>query len=146
MKDFNKAYLGEAMRKEINRGLDIAELEEAINSIRSQAAIMGININVGPCKMLEKLSPMDFFRYVLTVRDQEKLSYNKTASVFDVKAATLKSWAAKLGFSKYKKRELDIKALHEDMVKYPNDIYRNRGHRLGVSASAICRALKRLGK
>jgi len=91
---------------------------------------------------------VDFRRKVLSVRDQEGLSLAETATRFGVGVASVNRWLKQLEPKRTRDTpatKIDMQALAEDVERY-RDAYRyERAQRLGVSASGIGHALKRLG-
>jgi transposase len=90
---------------------------------------------------------IDFRRKVLDIRKAEGLTLSQTAQRFHIAVNTIFLWtkclAPKLKRCKPATR-LDMEALTQDVVDYPNAFYRERAKRLGVSRSAVGEGLKRL--
>ena len=90
---------------------------------------------------------LDFRKKVLSIRQEEKLSFAQTSKRFGVSVNSLFLWSKKLEPEQTKNRpdiKIDRECLMEDIKKYPDAFNYERAHRLNVSAAGICCAMKRL--
>ena len=87
---------------------------------------------------------LDFRRKVLEVRQREGLSIAQVAERFAVGKASVMRWLKRIERkpSGFRKRKLDMEALHQDLRDYPDAYQYERAARLGVTQNAICYALK----
>ena len=90
----------------------------------------------------------DFREKILAIKAKEKLSYSKTAKRFGVSKTTLLKWSK--GFLPLKKRnkacsKIDMEALKQDIVQYPDSYCYERAARLGATTTCVRDAQYRLG-
>jgi transposase len=89
----------------------------------------------------------DFRCKVLTIKEQENLSYEETAQRFKIGIASLTRWNAKLEPQLTRNKpatKIDMEVLAKDVETYPDAYQYERAKRLGVSQRGIGLALKRL--
>lgn len=92
--------------------------------------------------------PLKFRQHVLAVQKQENLSYAEAALRFHVGIASLVRWAKNPEPAKSRNKpatKIDRQRLEEDVNRYPDAYLYERAIRLGVSATGVHYALKRLG-
>jgi len=90
---------------------------------------------------------LDFRKKVLSIRSKESLSFAQVAKRFGVSVNSVFLWSKRLEPRRTKIRpatKIDRETLMEDITKYPDAFNYERAHRLNVSASGICCAMKRL--
>lgn len=90
---------------------------------------------------------LDFRKKVLLVRSKENLSFAQVAKRFNVSVNSVFLWSKNLKPKRTKRRpaiKIYTEALLGDVKKYPDAFNYERAHRLNVSASGVCRAMKRL--
>lgn len=91
---------------------------------------------------------LDFRLKVLSVKEKEGLSFAKTAERFCVGLASVVRWSQKPEpqTNRYKPPiKINMEALKQDILLYPDAYQYERAERLHVSATGIWHALKRLG-
>lgn len=90
---------------------------------------------------------LDFRRKVLSVRDKENLTISEVASRFDIGVASVVRWLKEITPRShgYRQSKIDMKALAEDVLHYPDAYQYERAERFGVHQGAINYALKKLG-
>ncbi|GFN47182.1 transposase [Candidatus Regiella insecticola] len=91
--------------------------------------------------------PLKFRQHVLAIKEKEKLTYAKTASLFGVGMASLMRWNRRITPCTTHNKpatKIDMEALAQDVATYPDDYQYERAQRFGVSAQGIRHALKRL--
>lgn len=91
---------------------------------------------------------IDFRKKVLKVKKDEKLSFSEVAERFGISRAAVFRWSKKIVATKQRNKKpykLDPEALKRDIEEYPDSYSRERAERLGISASGIRYAKKRLG-
>ena len=91
--------------------------------------------------------PIEFRKKVLEIREKKKLSIEKTAVMFEIGKATIQRWLKKIEPCKTRNKpatKIDMEALKQDVIDYPDAYQRERAQRLGVSKTCIFYALKRL--
>lgn len=92
--------------------------------------------------------PLKFRQHVLSVKAAEGLNYEQTAQRFKIGMASVVRWSKKIepATTRHKPAtKIDMQALAEDVRFYPDAYQAERAQRLGVSASGIQKALRRLG-
>ena len=90
---------------------------------------------------------IDFRSKALTIKKQEHLTYQETATRFGVGMASLIRWNARLEPQLIRHKpatKIHQEALLEDVKTYPDAYQYERAERLGVSRSGMGDALKRL--
>ena len=90
---------------------------------------------------------LDFRRQVLKIRQAEGLSIEAVAIRFGVGKASVMRWLVELEPKKTRNKpatKINMALLEEDVASYPDSFQYERAQRLGVSASGIRLALKRL--
>lgn len=88
-----------------------------------------------------------FRRQVLKVRSQEGLSFSKVAKRFGVSKQSVYNWSKNIFPQKTRNKpatKIDMEALKEDIVRYPDAYQYERAERFGVTQMGIWHALKRL--
>jgi transposase len=91
---------------------------------------------------------LDFRKKVLKLKAEENLSYEATAERFKIGKTTLVRWKKKLEPQATRNKpatKIDMEALKQDLIDYPDGYQHERAKRLGVSQKGIFEALKRLG-
>lgn len=89
-----------------------------------------------------------FRRQVLKAREREGLSFREVAERFGVGKQSVYNWTKEILLQKNRNKpatKLDMKALKQDIERYPDAYQYERGERLGVTQMGIWHALKRLG-
>lgn len=92
--------------------------------------------------------PGFFRRRVLAYRKAHGLTIKETAEHFKIGYASIVRWVHKPEPTKTRNKppvKIPEAALLKDVEEYPDAYHYERAKRLGVSASGICYALKRLG-
>ena len=89
---------------------------------------------------------LDFRRKVLDIRDKDNLTIAEVSARFCVGIASVVRWIKDIepkahGF---RKRKLDIEALKQDILEFPDAYQYERAKRLGVVQNSIFHALKKL--
>lgn len=90
---------------------------------------------------------LDFRKQVLKIREQEGLSIEAVSIRFGVGKASVMRWLVEVEPKKTRNKpatKINMTHLQEDVTKYPDSFQYERAQRLGVSASGIRMALKRL--
>ena len=90
---------------------------------------------------------LDFRQKVLKIRQEENLSIEAVAIRFGVGKASVMRWLVELEPKKTRNKpatKINMAALQEDVTNNPDSYHYERAQRLGVSASGIRLALKRL--
>ena len=90
---------------------------------------------------------LDFRKKVLTIKVEEKLSFETVAIRFGVGEASVFRWSKRLEPCKTRNKpatKIDMDALAKDVETYPDAYQFERAERLGVGRSCIGYALKRL--
>jgi transposase len=89
-----------------------------------------------------------FRRKVLSVQIKKGLTNAETARRFDIGAATIVRWKSRID-PRYKRNKpttkINMEALKEDVIKYPDSYQYERAKRFKVSRTGILNALRRLG-
>jgi len=91
---------------------------------------------------------LDFRKKALLIKAKEGLSFARTAERFDVGIATLVRWTKKLEPQKNRNKpatKINMEALKQDVLDYPDAYQYERAQRLGVSKRGIGHALRRMG-
>lgn len=91
---------------------------------------------------------VDFRRKVLTIKEQENLSFEAAAARFGVGKASLVRWNARLEPCRTRHKpaaKIGDEALRRDVELYPDAYQYERAARLGASQQGVCAALRRLG-
>lgn len=91
---------------------------------------------------------LDFRKKALSIRAKEGLTFEETAKRFGVAIASLVRWTNKLEpqRTRYKPAtKINMQALKQDILDYPDAYQYERAERLGVSQMGICHALRRIG-
>lgn len=91
---------------------------------------------------------LDFRKKVLSVRAKEDLSFERVSIRFGISKSSVVRWDKEIEAKKNRNKPsitVNMETLKEDIVTYPDSYQRERAVRLGVSASGIYWALKRLG-
>lgn len=91
---------------------------------------------------------LDFRKRVLSVQDQERLTFKETSKRFLIGLATLVRWHNRLVPKMTRNKpavKINMEALKEDVLKHPDSYLHERAKRFQVSISGIQSALKRLG-
>lgn len=90
---------------------------------------------------------LDFRTHILSVKDEEKLTYKATKSRFGIAISTLQRWEKgfepKISRCKKPTKIADEKLL-QDVEDYPDAFQYERAERLNASQRGISHALKRL--
>ena len=92
--------------------------------------------------------PLKFRQHVLAIKEKENLTFARTAQRFGLGIASVMRWAKNIQpVTKRHKppTKIDTQALTEDVRQFPDAYQRERAARLGVSATGIYHALRRLG-
>ena len=90
---------------------------------------------------------LDFRKHVLHIKEVEKLSFSGVATRFGVGKATIFRWTKQLEPCETRNKpatKIDMDALEKDVHNQPDAYQFERAERLGVSASCVGYALKRL--
>lgn len=90
---------------------------------------------------------LDFRLKVLSVKEKESLSFAETAERFCVGLASIVRWSKKPEPQKSRHKpptKINMEALKEDIVLYPDAYQYERAERLQASKTGIWHALKRL--
>ena len=90
---------------------------------------------------------VDFRKKVLSVRTKEGLSFSQTAKRFCVGIASIVRWTNKIEPQKTRQKpatKINMETLKKHIEDYPDAYQYERAFALGVSASGIWYALKRL--
>ena len=91
---------------------------------------------------------LEFRKKVLSVKAKRGLTFEETSERFDISIRTLFRWQQRLEPCTTRNKaatKVDMVALLEDVRKHPDKYQWERAQTLGVSTTAICMALKRLG-
>ncbi|MBX3326337.1 MAG: IS630 transposase-related protein [Nitrospira sp.] len=88
----------------------------------------------------------DFRRKVLSVRSKEGLTIAEVAARFDVGSASVVRWLKNVERQPqgYRRRKIDLEALRQDVIAYPDAYQHERAQRFSVTQNAIFVALKKL--
>ncbi len=92
--------------------------------------------------------PSSFRKKVLTIKEKEKLSFIEIAGRFSLSKTTIFKWSKRLDPQKHRNKQpikIDREALKKDIQDHPDSYGYERASRLGVSASGIKHAKKRIG-
>ena len=91
---------------------------------------------------------LEFRKKVFSIKEKHGLTFEETSERFDLSIRTLFRWQQRLEPCVTRNRpatKIDMNALQEDVRKYPDRYQWERAQNFGVTASAIGKALKRLG-
>ena len=91
---------------------------------------------------------LDFRRKVLSVRKAEKLTIAQVAARFSVGIASVTRWIKEIKPKATRNKpatKIDMDALAQDVIDFPDDYQYERAKRLGVSEKGIGHALRRMG-
>lgn len=91
---------------------------------------------------------LDFRQHVLTIKVAEGLSFVEASKRFKIGKNTLFLWSKNITPQLKRNKpatKIDMDALREDIVRYPDAYYYERASRLQVSKTGIYWAMKRLG-
>jgi len=91
---------------------------------------------------------LDFRQRVLSIKEQEGLTFKETGSRFHVGMASLVRWTNRIEARRSREKaatRINMEALKKHVAEYPDAYQYERAAVLGVSASGIWSALKRLG-
>lgn len=90
---------------------------------------------------------IDFRKKVLSIKKKERMSYERASKFFGISKTTILKWnknlIPKVGRNKAATK-IDMEALKEDIIKYPDSYVYERAQRLGASRNGVYYALKRL--
>ena len=89
---------------------------------------------------------IDFRRKVLSVRKKEGLTIAEVAARFDVGSASVVRWIKHVERKPQgaRRRKIDLEALRQDVLTYPDAYQHERAQRFGVAQNAIFVALRKL--
>jgi len=85
---------------------------------------------------------------IMGIKESKKLSIREVAKRFGISPNTVYKWGKKIEPEKERKQrvtKIDMEKLKEDVENKPDGYQYERGERLGVSQTAVCFGLKRLG-
>ena len=91
---------------------------------------------------------LDFRKKAFSIKAKEGLTFKETAERFGVGVASLVRWTNKLEPQKNRNKpatKINMQALKQDILDYPDAYQSERAERLGVSQMGICHALRRIG-
>lgn len=90
---------------------------------------------------------MDFRRKAMKIKEEEGLSQRQLAKRLRLSKETVERWTKSIERKIQIRRasKIDMKALAEDVKKYPDAYQKERAIRFGVTQQAIAKALERLG-
>ena len=91
--------------------------------------------------------PIKFREHVLSLRLKERLTLEETSKRFKIGRASLTRWLNRIEPSpaKTRYRKIDMEALKQDVLRYPEAYLQERAKRFNVAVSSLHIALKRLG-
>ena len=87
-------------------------------------------------------------RKVLSIRDNEGLSFVEAGKRFGISKQTVYNWSKRLAPKRTRNKpatKIDMEALSRDVSTYPDAYQYERARRLNVSPRCVGYALKRLG-
>lgn len=90
---------------------------------------------------------LDFRRKVFAVKEKENLTLSEVAKRFDIGLASVVRWSANIAPKNTRNKpptKINMEALQQDIIDYPDAYQYERAHRLNVSKSGIWHALQRL--
>ena len=90
---------------------------------------------------------IDFRLRVLKIKAEEGLSYTATSKRFGVSVNSILLWTKRIEAKRSRHKpatKINSEVLKEDIKAYSDAYYYERAKRLGVSATGIYRAMKRL--
>lgn len=91
---------------------------------------------------------LDFRKHVFNVKEKNNLTFEQTSDRFGISIRTLFRWQERIEpVTKRNKpaTKIDMKALEEDVRKYPDEYQYERAKKFQVSPNTILYALRRLG-
>ena len=91
---------------------------------------------------------LDFRKKAFSIKAKEGLTFKETAERFGVGVASFVRWTNKLEPQKNRNKpatKINMQALKQDILDYPDAYQSERAERLGVSQMGICHALRRIG-
>ncbi len=90
--------------------------------------------------------PIEYRRYVLSVREKEKLTIKQTSARFGPGVATITRWLKCLEPKKIEGRpnKIDLSELRGHVEKYPDAYQYERARYFGVTQNAIFEALQKI--
>jgi transposase len=94
---------------------------------------------------------IDMRRKVLSIRDNEGLSFVEAGKRFGISKQTVYNWSKRLAPKRTRNKpagvapKIDMEALSRDVSAYPDAYQYERARRLNVSPRCVGYALKRLG-
>lgn len=91
---------------------------------------------------------LDFRQKVLAVKAKKHLTFEATSESFDIPIRTLFRWQQRIEPCMTRNKpapKIDRDALKKDIQTYPDRYQWERAETFGVTPTAICLALKRLG-
>ena len=89
----------------------------------------------------------DFRKKVLSIKEQDKLTFSETAKRFGVGQASVVRWSQHVEPQRTRNKptvKLDWEALAQDVEEHPDSYQYERAARFGVSQQGIAYALKKL--
>ena len=90
---------------------------------------------------------LDFRKKVLAIKEKEGLSFAAVSQRFAVGLASVVRWSNNIAPKERRERpaiKINMEALQEDVLIYPDAYQHERAKRLGVSKNCIWHALRRL--
>lgn len=90
---------------------------------------------------------LDFRKKVIAIKQKEQLSMIATAKRFGIGIASVMRWTKKIEPQPIRERpsiKIDMKALKNDVERYPDAYLKERAERFKVAHNSIWLALKRL--
>ena len=91
---------------------------------------------------------LEFRKKVMAIKEKEKLTYDEAAKRFQIGKTTLVRWHKKLEPQLTRNKpatKINMEALKQDLIEYPDAYQYERANRLGGSQKGIFEALKRVG-
>lgn len=91
--------------------------------------------------------PIKFREHVLSIRNKERLTLEETSKRFKIGRASLTRWLNRIvpNPAKTRYRKIDMVALKQDVIDFPDAYLQERAERFNVTVSSLHTALKRLG-
>ena len=90
---------------------------------------------------------LDFRKKVMKIKEDKKLTFEKTSERFGIGIRTLFRWQNNMEPCTTRNKpatKIDMEKLKEDVKKYPDDFQYERAERFKVSPNGILYALRRL--